>query len=349
MDRQGFLLLSSNNLHRKKLTFVIRPHIDHMRHLGQRSLFALTNALLISGAALLQGCASLQGAPEWPTAQSLEKDDPLYYTFMTRFYAADTSESRALIRNQFIEVRSALINLNFNQFKKDMFAQRGGAAVGVDFVTMLLGGVAASVADKGVKTGAGALTTVVVGSKASLDKNVFYDRTLPVLLTQMEAKRAQVRERILAGMSADPALYPLMQASSDLEAYFDAGTISGALTEVTAQAGVVKEQADQALRKRLPSVEELQTRFKSQAFRIVVVDQADTDVTAMSQCLGDTGELAPAVKAAFKLFLQKRGMDVSDETKWKSNFVLMPEGKENRKAALADPVLGPVIKACAKK
>lgn len=323
---------------------------DHMRVFTPHSQFGSTTALLMLVTAMLQGCASLHGAPEWPTAQSLKQDDPLYQRFMTRFYAAPTSEARALIRNEFIEVRTALINRSFNQFRQDIYAQRVGTAVSVDLATMLLGGLAAAVSNVGVKTGAGALTAVLVGSKASVDKNVFFDRTLPALLAQMEAKRAQVRERILAGMSADPVLYPLMQADSDLEAYFDAGTISGAITEVTAQAGVVKEQADQALRKRLPSVEEMQARFKSQGIRVVVVDQKESTLAAVSKCLdADTGELPKALLDKLKPFLEKRNVDVSDKLPWSSDFVLLPESDIHRKAAIADSELGALISACAKK
>lgn len=297
---------------------------------------------------LLHGCASFQGAPDWNTATTLKTTDPLYQDFIGKYYDSKaTVESRQLLRNQFIEIRSGLIDRSYAAFKDSIYTQRVGAGVGVDIATLFLGAAGAALPDVGVKTGASALSAGIIGSKASIDKNVYFDRTLPALLAQMDGMRSQIRGGILAGMATSVQRYPLMQASSDLDAYFHAGTIAGAISAVTTQAGVAKVAADTALRNRLPSEVELTTRLKRLGFQVEKAALTDT-VNEIDRCLNKEGELPTKVNDAIKKFLRDQGLN-PDGIDVMSDFMVR-EGKDyeaRRAAALADTALGPLLKACA--
>lgn len=195
----------------------------------------LAAVLTLTLAAWLGGCASFNGAPAFDPAVTLAAADPMYDGFVTRFYGTTDAAQRVAIRNEFIEKRSGVIDRAYAGFKESIYTQRVGSAVGVDIATLVLNAAGAALPDAGVKTGTSALSAALIGGKTSIDKNVYFDRTLPALLAQMDGQRSVVRERILAGMASDATLYPLMQAASDLDAYLSAGSVTGAIAAITAR------------------------------------------------------------------------------------------------------------------
>ena len=307
------------------------------------------SALIALALALLNGCASFQGSPDWNVAKTLEAVDPLYQQYIERYYKATTAQSRQRIRNQFIEIRSGLIDRNYSIFKESVYTQRVGSGVGVDIATLFLNAAGAALPDVGVKTGASALSAGIIGSKASIDKNVYFDRTLPALLAQMDGMRSQIRGGILAGMATDVERYPLMQAASDLDSYFHAGTISGAISAATTQAGAAKLAADAALRGRLPSETEITDELRGRGFQVQKAAQTDT-VKTISLCLNDSGEMPQAVTDALSQFLRAQGVNPEGPGNTEiSDFLNQEDREPMRKAALSDPKLGPLLRACAIK
>ena len=272
--------------------------------------------------AVLQGCASFQGAPNWNQAQSAKEADPLFDAAVERYYTARTPARRLAVRNHFIETRMVIINRSYGAFKESIYTQRVGSAVSIDLATMLLGAVGAAVSDVGTKTGAAALSAGLIGGKASIDKNLYFDRTLPAMLAQMDGLRSQVRARILAGMAGpDPDVYPLMLAASDLDDYFNAGTISGAISAITTQAGVAQTAADAVLRARLPSEAELIQMFKDKNVKVTKAAQTGTS-DLLDQCLKDeSNKYKTGVVTALTAWLKAQGVTVDAEVNLLSDFM----------------------------
>jgi hypothetical protein len=77
-----------------------------------------------------------------------------------------------------------------------------------------------------------------------VDKNAFYEKTLPALLAKMEALRKQQLAVIRHGLALAPEDYPLIQALADVDTYYNAGTIPGAILEITGDAGATSKAAD---------------------------------------------------------------------------------------------------------
>lgn len=303
-------------------------------------------ALSLMLAALLGGCASFSGAPTVDPATTLATADPLYASYVTRFYATTDMAQRVAVRNEFIEQRSGVIDRAYAGFKESIYTQRVGSAVGVDIATLVLNAAGAALPDAGVKTGTSALSATLIGSKTSIDKNVYFDRTLPALLAQMDGQRSVVRERILAGMASDATLYPLMQAASDLDAYLQAGSVTGAIAAITAQAGAAQQTAEKALRSRLPSERDLTLKFTRDGF---TVDRlAATDAAKVFQaCVDSKGVLRDDVKTEIARFLVARGAHPLKGLELSiADFVQQPGREPQRAEALADPVLGPLARAC---
>ena len=294
---------------------------------------------------LLGACASFKGAPEWPMATDMAASDPLHDAYLKKYYLATTLEARQSIRNEFIEVRTGLIDRAYAGFKQTVYTQRVSSAVAVDLATLTLNAIGAAVSDVGTKTATSALSGGLIGGQASIDKNVYFDRTLPAMLAQMDGMRAQVRVRLLDGMLVGVDRYPLMQAAADLDAYFQAGTISGAISAITTQAAVEQRAAEVKLKSRLPSEEEISGRLKKMGFD--VQRAVDTQSTRTLQgCLDPSGKLDPATTEALGTWLkQQPGFDASSPFAV-TDFLSSPKFEELRAKALADNALMSSLKGC---
>lgn len=260
-------------------------------------------AVLLGAACLMSGCAGFQGAPEWSEEQNLTNDDALYGASVTKFYARGAN--RKDVRNEFIEVRTGLIDRNYAAFKRSLHTERVGAAVGVDWSTLILGSIAAAASKVDVKTGAGALVAILAGGKSSVDKNLYFDRALPAMLSLMDARRAEIRDQILTGMQLDEATYSLLHAKADLHDYFDAGTITGAITQITSDAANRQKAAEGKLKQR--TQDELVKKFSDEGYTVHTASTSRT-TTLFNLCFDKKKTLSPAVVPVVHGLLKKYGL-----------------------------------------
>jgi ABC-type phosphate transport system auxiliary subunit len=103
----------------------------------------------------------------------------------------------------------------------------------------LLGLTAATTLSHGeaLKTTLAAVSTAVAGARTAVDKDILVSQTIQVLQSQMEASRLAIKNRILANLLLNTATYTLATGLSDLEDYYRAGTLAGALESLSAVVG----------------------------------------------------------------------------------------------------------------
>ncbi len=148
-------------------------------------------------------------------------------------------------RNKLITGRLVLTDLHYIRFIKSLSATKVQidtaldlAAIGIGLATTTVGGAAA-------KTVLGAITTGLAGSRTSISKNVFYEKTVPVLISAMNAARKQALVPILRGIRTRTlAEYPVSQAITDLHAYYYAGTFPGAFEAIQEDSGAKAKNAE---------------------------------------------------------------------------------------------------------
>jgi hypothetical protein len=138
-------------------------------------------------------------------------------------------------------------DITFADFEKRLYGDGNAVTLGSDLVALALTGLIATTGNAATKSALGAASTGVLGAKAAIDKDLYYQKTIPALLAQMEADRLKVALTISAGMKLPDAEYPLMQAYLDLDAYKIAGSIPAAINQINKEAGNAKD-ALQALR-----------------------------------------------------------------------------------------------------
>jgi len=324
---------------------------------GGRKMVLLLRLLAAAvAAAALQGCASFRGAPLLDPKQTLQSSDPLYDGYVKKFFAEETAERRMAIRDEFITVRMGQIDRAHGDYKKALHSQRSSTAVGLDAVLLTLAAVAATVSDAGTSVGAAALTGVFVGSRASVDKNVFFDQALPAIFSQMDARRDVFRGRLFAGMLLSDTTYRLADADSDLSQYQEAGTVYGAVAAITSQAGQAKAQAEKVLRDRLPTEAEIRGELTTRGFR---VERAASTTTTelLKKCLvPPQSVLDPKIEKQFDVWfetahpewlnsLPKDKKPPSSITP-QSDFMTVGAYEPLRKQAFGDATLGPLLRQC---
>ncbi len=297
--------------------------------------------MLCSALALLTGCASITGGPEFPTAIDLRTADPLYGQTITAFYTPGANQKAE--RNKFINIRSALIDRTYDGYKQRLHAERVSSAVGADMANLTLGSIAAGASAASVKTAAGALIALITGGKASVDKNVYFDRALPAMLSQMEAKRAEIRHQILNGMQMEPERYSLEQARDDLQKYFDAGTITGAITEITTTAVTRQQAAEDKLERR--SEAELTRDLTNKGFTVMRASKDETS-KLMKRCLDrTTGLLVPAVTDPVSALFRLEG-NLAPSRRDMVDLIYTDERKDARARLFASEVVVEQFKQC---
>jgi hypothetical protein len=218
----------------------------------RRSLGAIQ--ILIS-ALIVTGCATVTGYPTRSVDVKSELDALSYYTnaeVIKIYNSPDDSgrggKTKKDFRNEVVNGRLAAIDIQYNCYQKRLYEEGIGTSILADWVVLGLGGATAVTGSAAVKAALGAAITGVTGAKVSLDKNAYFDKTLPALIAKMQAARKEVLVRIRMGLSQGDGDYPLTQALVDLEDYYNAGTIPGAIAGITASAAADAQQADNDLK-----------------------------------------------------------------------------------------------------
>ena len=96
------------------------------------------------------------------------------------------------------------------------------------------------------------IAAFIIGGREAFQKEVLAERTVIAIHTAMRARRAQVRLRLRKGLRQSTDQYPLAVALADLNDYYDAGTILGALIGITEMVGAEAKQAEERLLQLAP-------------------------------------------------------------------------------------------------
>lgn len=201
--------------------------------------------ILATAVSLLAGCATMRyaGAPE--PSFDLNKDiEELSLCFegsssITKFYGNPSANAR----DEFIVGRLTLMNLRYLKFIRNLTSERQLLDSATAITAMGLGLAGSMVPLALTAKILAAVSAGVAGTKEVIDKNYYFEKTIPALVAQMNAERQKALYPILQGMQKDIIQYPLGQAVVDLNNYYIAGTFAGAIQSIQADAGKKEEQS----------------------------------------------------------------------------------------------------------
>ena len=146
-------------------------------------------------------------------------------------------------RNRIMLAGMARLDQDFREFEKALHRESIKVSVGVDWVLLAISAATATVGGGSTKSILGAVSTSIQGAKSAFDKRVFRDKSVEVILAHMKALRAERALTIRKGLGMKIDAYPLEAAFADLGRYFDAGTLSEAMSSLVETATVKKTEA----------------------------------------------------------------------------------------------------------
>jgi len=235
-----------------------------------RSINAISACLII----LLSGCASsaIQRVEEPRSinvigssydATQKAKDVAQY---AARIQAGDLAGARA-IRDVIVQSIRKEIGVVYQEFESGLFAKKAAFEVETDIFELLLSTATTLTGAPHARTNLSALLTGTKGTRLSVDKNVFGEKTYSALVSQMRASRSKVSADIFEKLARlDVISYPLAEAENDLIQLFNAGTIHDALCQLTTQAGATAVSE--------AKIEDQKARIKLEPATQIQVDQS---------------------------------------------------------------------------
>jgi hypothetical protein len=160
-------------------------------------------------------------------------------TTITEFYKNPSEEAR----NEFVTGRIVLMNIRYIQFIRGMTREKQVLDAATDILLLSLNLTGAGISGETAKTIFHSLAAGVSGSKIALDKNFYYEKSVPALVAAMNAERASILESITASIRKPLSQYPFNDAVTDVQRYFEAGTLMGAINAIQRDAGAKNAKA----------------------------------------------------------------------------------------------------------
>lgn len=211
----------------------------HMRRLVRLVMAALLVPMVLSA------CAAFDGYPQ--RATDPEEDVKKLATLIdVTAMAACLKTPTDTCRSEIVSARMYATDIRFSQFEETLFRDTRKAGFSATLATLGLNS-AAAVSSGGASQILSGLSAFIIGGREAYDKEVLAERTLIAIHTGMRARRAEVAFRIRAGLSKSLIEYPVGSALSDLNDYYNAGTVLGALVGITEAVGAKAEKAEAKL------------------------------------------------------------------------------------------------------
>ena len=202
----------------------------------------------------LQGCQNTLNGPE-----RLFPIDKEIANLRDKFPLPDLMNPNRTDRNRFVAARMYAIDLAYTEYFTNLTRenQLGNFGFNVLLQGLTVGGTLAG--GKGTPQIISALTGAANLTKTSYNNDILLTKTVQILQTQMESSRALIRERIQKRLLGDTTgnCYYLAFALSDLEEYYKAGTIAGALEDLSAAVGSKGQEQKTTANTTAPSGESL--------------------------------------------------------------------------------------------
>jgi len=240
-------------------------------------------------------------------------------------------------RDSMISLVEVDIETNYRAYVEKLSNTRATIATVGDVTELGLSAAIGVVSGSDVKDLLAASLTGFKGSRLSVDKNFFREKTTEVLISQMEASREAVRAKIITKTASLTAKqYPFEEAWRDLVEFYYSGTLDSAVVQLSSKTGsdaaAQKKNADNLDIKRASSAEEAQAAIRIRS------NYARLFQDAIS---GDPNKSAAAVKTAREaLTTLGSGTQLSDRS---TPAEVMTALRDEIRRALSDPTLIPQL------
>ncbi len=214
---------------------------------GRKAVLSFVRAcFVLLAAASLGGClASLSGAPDRLFTLEEETRSAKIVSSPERYeeYARSFGQRKFELRNQIVLSRMYAIDMLYSDYEARLTRERQEVGFYSTVVNLALNSAGTLAGGAATKATLHAISAGLVGAKTSYEKDILIERTVSILQKQMRVNRKEVKTQIVERLSGSTSAYPLEFALTDVERYYRAGTISGALLGVDADVSLKLDQA----------------------------------------------------------------------------------------------------------
>ena len=256
---------------------------------------------------LLAGCASFNAMPD--PVLTVRKTDAMVSSYDVPTAIGELAKlsdetRRKTYRNQVIAAYLAAADARYLDFLRSLSRQSKGSNFGLDLASLSLSSVAAIAKGAANELSTGA--AIATGARGSLNKEVYFEKTLPAVISAMEARRITVRGEIERRMTSDDtATYTLEQGFADVMRYQMATTLDGAIQQITASAGEKEAEAQVEYKNAVKScsppttLRPIWAQINDRVYDLVDAGEGDK-LTAVAEAVGaekaaDINEQAAAI------------------------------------------------------
>lgn len=213
---------------------------------GQRVKFLRLPIFLTFLVMTLSGC--LPSVSDGPKRTFSVADE----TEKLRSYISDAEKNyysvsgNALARNEIIFARMRAIDINYYAYEADLMHERQGIGFGAIVASIGLSGAASVLTPVQTKTILSVINGALLGTTKAYSEEVLFKKTIEFLQGQMRANRLGVAAKIISQMNDSIDKYSLQMALADVEEYYVAGTLAGALIAIGKTIGETTGEAEDA-------------------------------------------------------------------------------------------------------
>jgi hypothetical protein len=164
------------------------------------------------------------------------------------YYSTPASNEpvRTQLRNEITYGLLSIAEHDSMKYMVELSVTRRATNLGTDLVELGLASAATITNGEQAKTVLSGLTALAAGTRISIDKNLFYEQTMPAIVSAIRAEQAVILERIRAKLLLPDRDYPLGAALLDVYEYYATGTITYGARKIAekaaAQAVIERDQ-----------------------------------------------------------------------------------------------------------
>jgi len=162
-------------------------------------------------------------------------------------FVPPSAEEQKRIRRAMMERRMAVIDAYFKEFQAALVKENVQSEFGITLLSVGVGAAGALVPETASQI-LSAVSGGLAGAQAAYGKAALYEKTISALLAQMQAGRKAMAAQIFQRWNLDLDQYPMWMARTDLDAYYFAGSLPGAILGTAADAKVKETQADDQIK-----------------------------------------------------------------------------------------------------
>lgn len=214
-------------------------------------------AILFACIVVMNGCSVFRFAPTQPIVYSRSSYTPEMYEADLAAYnqlrnqtspgVSDVTVARRTdLRNKVVYSTAREIDRAYYDFKNAFFGDRATMETLLDIAQIGLSSAGTLAGGEMVKAILAATATGITGSRLSYNKNFFKEKTPDLLLSRMDALRAEQWSQMnLKLTSSVDDGYSLYEAERDMSAYYQAGTLEAAFQNIVAESGATQQKAEE--------------------------------------------------------------------------------------------------------